>query len=138
MGLGCFFFRLVKEKVQSFQLLKFNANDIIQFLNNKNTQIKPYTYKIVSGDDMFPLFPLEENECASILLSGIYHFKNFSLINITIESYTRERYSATFKYVLKDNKIGDIQLLTYFPKKENGVKIDLKKKYSMYEVPKEE
>jgi hypothetical protein len=30
------------------------------------------------------------------------------------------------------------QLLTYFPKKENGVKIDLKKKYSMYEVPKEE
>lgn len=134
-GFRLFFFRLVKEKAESFQTLKFNSNDIFQISNYKNIQIKPYTYKIVTGDDMFPFFPLEKNECASILLSGIYHFKDFSLININIESNSGEGYSASFKYKIKDNKMVDIQLVTYFPNKGNDAKVDLRKKYSMYVLP---
>ncbi len=130
-----FYQRLVIEKVSSFQILKFSSEDIIQISNYKNTQIKPYTYRIATGDDTYPMYPLEKNECKSVILNGVYHFKTFSLINITIESESGPGYFATFKYKLKEGKFIEIQLVSYEPNSKNGAKVDLRKKYSMYVLP---
>lgn len=134
-GLKFFIQRLLKERIINFQILKFAPDDIFQISNNKNIQVKPYTYKIVSGDDTFPFFPLKENECKSVLFNGVYQFKTFSVISITIESDSGSRYFATFKYINIDGKINDIELLTYKPNSKNGAKVDLRKKYSMYVLP---
>lgn len=137
-GLKYFLQRMVKDKVTSFQLFKFNSNDIFHIAHNKNIKIKPYIYRLATGDDEFPLFPLEENECKSVILNGIYHFKTFSVIVIDIEAERGLGNSALFKYKIQDNKIQDIQLLTYIQNRKKDAKKDLRKKYPMYEVPKEE
>lgn len=131
-GLNFFYQWKFKEKVGRFEILDLDEEKKINIPGYKNIKIKAFKYEIATGDDSFQTFNLQPDECCIIILNGIYHFKDYSIIGIKIVNKNGTQYRSSFKYKLIKGQITDIELLSYVPKSGSDAKVDLRKKYPMY------